>query len=123
MAEVKPPAEPSPGPTAAEGCLMAAGGLTGLADGVVLSLGGYWAAGALPGGRCAAGVGVGVGLLAVAAGAGFVAWRLVSRRGGGPALAFLRGLSVTLAAFLLIPWPCSYSWAGFFAALSACTPH
>jgi high-affinity Fe2+/Pb2+ permease len=47
------------------------------------------------------------------------AWHmLVRNRATGGAASFLRGFSLTLAVYLLVPWPCSVTSIGFNTAIS-----
>jgi high-affinity Fe2+/Pb2+ permease len=100
------------------------GGIIGLIVSVILSLiglgltSGFWDTASR--GACGAAVVDGIVLLAVSAGLGWLAWHMSFRNtsrtfGAG----FLRGLSVVAALFLLIPWPCSYTFAAFMS-LRAC---
>ena len=64
------------------------------------------------GSGCGNAVVIGAVLLIAAAGLGLVAWHLVFRvKSESFVVALLRAASVTLALYLLIPWPCSFTWA------------
>jgi hypothetical protein len=117
MAEVTPN-QPKGGGAAVGGAIL--GGLLGLIVAVVLSVMGLAFTGVFDGasssGRVACGSAIvtGIVLLAAAAGIGWLAWYMLVRNSSRSfGAGFLRGLSAIVAAFLLIPWPCSYTWAAF----------
>jgi hypothetical protein len=124
MAEVMP-SNPKGTGAGVGGAIL--GGVVGLIVAVILSLVGLGLSGAMWGdspmqgaGACRNGIVTGSVLLAAAAGLGWLAWYMLFRntsRGFGAG--FLRGLSLVVALFLLIPWPCSYTGAAF-SSFAAC---
>jgi hypothetical protein len=96
------------------------GGIMGLIVSVILSLVGlslasvFWDNASR--GACSPGIVGGIVLLAASAALGALAWYMLFRNtsrtfGAG----FLRGLSLVVALYLLIPWPCSYTFAAFMS--------
>jgi len=71
-------------------------------------------------GACRGGILTGAVLLAVAAGIGWLGWHMLFRNSSRTfGAGFVRGLSMVVAIYLLIPWPCSYTWAAY-TSVSAC---
>ena len=122
MGEVKPSGSKGQG---TGGAIF--GGFIGLLVAVALSVFGLGLSsvvseGAAPpfSGACRGGILSGAVLLGVAAAVGWLAWHMLFRNSSRTfGAGFLRGLSVVVAAFLLIPWPCSYTWAAF-SSFTAC---
>jgi hypothetical protein len=114
--------EVTPSPPKGAGIAGAvAGGIIGLVVAVFLSIAGYsmsgfaWdGSGSPTRGACGSGIVAGIVLLAAAAAIGWIAWYMLFRNSSRTfGAGFLRGLSLIVAAYLLIPWPCSYTWAAF----------
>jgi hypothetical protein len=120
MADVRPPDPHITSSTGGAGFAVL-GVLVALPLCVVISLCGWIFLGSLPnqGVSCVHGF---VPAIITVVAAGLLVWfawhMLVRNRSNGRGPSFLRGFSVTLAAFLLVPWPCSLTWTGFGAAIA-----
>jgi hypothetical protein len=118
MAEVTPSGPKSGGGIGA----AILGGIIGVIVAVILSIVGLglssasWDLSSRTPGACGAGIVIGIILLAASAGLGWLAWHMLFRTSSRTfGAGFLRGLSVVVALFLLIPWPCSYTFAAFMS--------
>ncbi len=127
MASIEPPPpEPAPASTSsstAAGCLGFGGAVVGLVAAVALSLAGLAVTATVADASCGGSIAAGIVEVGVAALAAYAAWRLIRHPGGGPALTFLRPAAIIVSAFLLVPWPCSYTWIGAFTVWGACARH